>query len=194
MRLGFSERGMNSFDDWFAESRFVLDLCEEDGEREAPARLWARGVYEEHGPLELDDLRTLVVATRLKAAERAFEILSDEVTSSGYEMLAGRIEIIRQDQIWGAESAVGLLGQELYALAVADSVEEVGEIVQDQIIDREMKVWPVCGWHRTGLRARVVDGRAVWWCRAGGHVERNIFLWRASGSDLFPAWQDRTHV
>lgn len=172
---------MTSFDDWFAESRFVMDLCDGDDGRDAASRLWAGEVYQQHGPVGLDAFRALVIATRLKVATRSFEILSGEARSYGHEMPTARVEIVRQGKIWGAESAVGFLGRELYALTVAESVAEVGEIVQDEIIDREMKVWPVCAWHNTGLRIHVLDGRAAWWCRAGGHVERWV-------SELTRAW------
>jgi hypothetical protein len=163
---------VTSFDDWFAMSSFVMDICDGDDRQDAASRRWAGEVYQQHGPLGLDALRALVVATRLKVAARALEILSGEVRSSGYEMLTARAEIVRQEKIWGAESAMVFLGRELYALTIVDSVAELGEIVQDEIIDREMKVWPVCAWHNTGLRIRVLDGRAAWWCEAGNHVER----------------------
>jgi hypothetical protein len=58
----------------------------------------------------------------------------------------------------------------MYLTELPEAVAEVGDYLQEYIMEDLMMVWPVCGVHSVGAHSEVHDGAAVWWCRTGSHA------------------------
>jgi hypothetical protein len=50
-----------------------------------------------------------------------------------------------------------------------EALAETADYLQDHVVDDLRRPWPVCLAHDKGVYAEVHDGRALWWCRYGGH-------------------------
>ncbi len=57
---------------------------------------------------------------------------------------------------------------------VAQAVAAVAALLQEDVMERTWRVWPVCAADGVGLHPVVQEGGAVWWCAAGGGHEAAV--------------------
>jgi hypothetical protein len=158
----------SDFRQWLRDIRSAIDvdfgaLLQDDESLE-----WYREIYGKHGSISAGSLSALIEEARREALNAALREVLHEVKEKRGEELAFSIEE-RSDNPLGCRPGFYLLGTQLYSVTEPDGIAEIGEIIQDEIIDRDQEVWPVCPDHTVGLHAKVVDGRAVWWCNPGSH-------------------------
>ncbi|WP_335972632.1 hypothetical protein [Streptomyces sp. CA2R106] len=56
----------------------------------------------------------------------------------------------------------------------AQAVAAVAALLQEDVMERTWRVWPVCAADGVGLHPVVREGDAVWWCAAGGGHEAAV--------------------
>lgn len=135
---------------------------------------WFRTIYDDLGPIPSSRLRLLLEEAREQSSRKALEIIKREVEFHKKKMIEGQVEEGPSSSIDGRRGFY-FLGRELASWTVDFSVIEIGEMVQDEIMERDWEAWPVCELHGMGLHLRVTTGQVVWWCQPGGHAVRAVY-------------------
>jgi hypothetical protein len=153
----------NPFDDWVASLGRSVST---------DARALLRRVYDEHGPISPDQARRLGHDHQLALAREAVALLARDVAVTT-SVEPPRFEY-RDD---GGSVRLAFRGRyattPIYALSAAIIVE-AANFMQVEVMEDLHGVWPSCSDHGRGLHPALSSGRAVWVCRAGGHIVSDI--------------------
>jgi hypothetical protein len=170
MELGLMtmNNGEVAFRRWLNAGDLAIDIDIECLMQNEEALEWYREIFRQYGPIPAARLRKLIEQTRESVLPSALAIFLQEIRRKRGEELSFIIEKAQRNR-FDSRNGFYLIGRELYSLTIQDGVAEIGEIIQDELIDRDQEVWPVCPEHTVGLHPSVVDGRAVWWCMPGNH-------------------------
>jgi hypothetical protein len=135
---------------------------------------WFKRIYDELGPISEERLRALFDEACDRSTRIALDILTREVQVHGLEMVEAQIEV-RSGRFMAEGRDHYFLDREVNCWIIEDAVQEIGELVQDYIMEREFRTWPVCGEHGFGLHLDEVQGQVVWRCRPQDHVVRVVY-------------------
>jgi hypothetical protein len=184
------------FEDWLAqlaseEQASVYVPAEEDvppAEMPARWRAWHEQIFEEWGPLPLQDVVDLreIEGDRLMALQlETVRGMIPSIVADGHAV-GMALDVVARLNDWGALEVLASPepGGRYYwasngglSWALENDVELLvwlADEVQEATMERDQVnvfVWPVCAVHQLGGHAGVVAGAAVWSCNgAGGHV------------------------
>jgi hypothetical protein len=143
-------------------------------QRADPALAWFREIYDRLGPISARQLRTQLEGAQREALTAALAIIAEDVRSDGRRMIVEQIQERPNARIPESHEFY-LLGRVVESWIAPDAVWEIGDIVQEEIMERAFETWPVCDQHGFGLHLEMVDGRVVWWCRPRSHVVRVVY-------------------
>ncbi|SEN78946.1 hypothetical protein SAMN05216267_101065 [Actinacidiphila rubida] len=159
--------------DWGHSGRAVREVVERDPAQVGAAEMaeLARRVLAETG----FDPGFARAPERLAVLRRALRIAARDLPTAG---ITGAPRLVLLEEFTpvsaGVELADGRLltgGAGLPAAAgdgLAGALVAVAGLVQDDLLRRTWRVWPVCPGHGLGLHAREDRGSAVWGCAGGG--------------------------
>jgi hypothetical protein len=135
-------------------------------------RDWFHALYVERGPLAPDKVLRMAENELLNRAREAGALVAADVSDTlaqPADITAGvhfdRVRVVVNDEIAN--------GAGIMSFDPTDLLVEVADAVQEIIMDDSM-VWPECARHNAGLHPELVDGEAVWVCRAGRHTVGRI--------------------
>ncbi len=113
-------------------------------------------------------------ARRRVMFESALEMIEADVRAAG----AGEELSLSIDERFSIvpckEGTLYLAGRELDARNHADAVIELADIVQYEVIDVLMTLWPWCNQHNSLANPQLKDDIPVWWCESGKHTLHRI--------------------
>jgi hypothetical protein len=135
---------------------------------------WFKHIYDELGPISEERLRGLFDETCDRATRVALDIWTREIRADGLEMVNAQIEV-RSSRLMAEGRDHYFLDREVNCWVVEDAVRSIGELIQDYIMERESKTWPVCPQHGFGLHLDNVQGQVVWRCRPQDHAVRVVY-------------------
>jgi hypothetical protein len=162
--------GPGGFESWLRDTSGGLGVnIEYVAEVNQYAFQWFRGIYDELGPVSERRLRALFDEACDRSTRIALDIWTREVQSSGLEMVDAQIEVRPSRRMAGGRDHYFLDRQVNYWVVVS-AVKDIGELIQDYIMERDFKTWPVCEEHGFGLHLDKVQGQVVWRCRPQDHV------------------------
>jgi hypothetical protein len=173
VKVGRLNSNEQAFREWILRNRQQVDIDFDFVQLNDPVLDWYRDVFSKSGPMPTGKLRELIDHTRSEILPAALVIFLREVDQEHRETLHVSVEE-SPCNVMSGRRCFYLLGRELYSMSISEALVEIGEVVQDEVIDRDQEVWPVCDRHQAGLHPRLVAGRAVWWCSPGDHVLRGI--------------------
>jgi hypothetical protein len=147
-----------------------------DGETAEPMhpawQEWLHALYLRRGPLAPEDAVRMAEAELLARAQQAGTVVAADVMGTlgrAADITAGvhfdRVRVVVDGEIANGSGLMSLDPTELL-VEVADAAQEI--IMDDGV------VWPECPQHDAGLHPELVDERAVWVCRVGGHKVARI--------------------
>lgn len=113
---------------------------------------------------EIDVLeRALAIVARDLPSASELDGLKIAIRPDSYPMRA----FIELDDGWSCGEGF----HSAHGMSVDSVLEEVAEQMQEVVMERMWRVWPVCDEHRTGVHVESDGARAAWRCRAGdGHT------------------------
>ena len=163
------------FVDWLraASADLYIDLdylLATDG----PALEWFRDVFCDAGPVSVSRLRLLSEEATERSARDALGIMRREASFFHKRMPDRGIEERDSMEVPGKRGFY-FLGRESHAWTLQSAIIEIGEAVQDEIMERDQEAWPVCELHGSGLHLKRLQEKVVWWCRPGSHAYRVIY-------------------
>jgi hypothetical protein len=183
MSSGTSDSDPGGFEFWLRRSGNGLGVnFEYVAEVNHPAFQWFKHIHDELGPVSEERLRALFDEACDRSTRIALGILTREVQVYGLEMVDAQIEV-RSSGLMAEGRDHYFLDREVNCWVVEDAVQSIGELIQDYIMERESKTWPVCEEHGFGLHLDNVQGQVVWRCRPQDHVVRVIYSAREHGSE-----------
>ena len=162
--------------DWFHYTDAVLEVVERNPAEVTPAQMTdlARRILDDVGfdpgfDLAPERLETLCAALRIVArdlptrgieGEPEIEVLEDWFpVGAGVRLADGR------QLSWGGHILPGVSDDPTMALT------SLAIMIQESLLERTWRVWPVCPRHGLGVHASERDGSAVWWCAGDdGHI------------------------
>lgn len=178
------------FEDWLAQLASEAEAMSgfAEGEMHPLWRAWHRQVFQEWGPLPLEDVNDLreteadrLMAIQLETVQRLIPLIvaDGQAVGMALDVVArlddrGALEVLASPEpggryYWASNGALSWTLENDTELLVwlADEVQEA-TMERDQV---NVFVWPVCAVHQLGGHPGVVEGEAVWSCNgAGGHV------------------------
>jgi hypothetical protein len=157
------------FSDWVLRSRPEVDEDADVATAADPDLRWYRDTYRELGPLSGPELREHIERTRRNVLTEALRIFQDDVEKHHGRRLAVSVKEAPR-QTLNREPGFFLLDSDLRSLSLPAAIVEVGEILQDEMVDVGMEVWPACDQHQVGGHLRVAGDHAAWWCEYGDHL------------------------
>lgn len=141
-----------------------------DGADTSPssAAAFLRDVFDSRGPVDEAELHELAVARELAVAAEAVRLIAADICTTTALPTRG-IEVRLEDgafvlDYYGSRRGV------MTSLELAQTVCDIADIVQDEVIEDVGAVWPICPTRDGGLAPELVDGMASWVCPTGGHV------------------------
>ncbi|MFE9251558.1 hypothetical protein [Streptomyces sp. NPDC007088] len=162
--------------DWGHPGEAVREAVERDPARVSVAETdgLARRILEESGFEPGFDL----APERLTVLREALGVLARDLPTAG---VTGEPRLVLLEDFWPVSAGVELADGRVLAgdgglrpeagVSFAAEVAAVAALVQEDLMKRTWRVWPVCGEHGTGLHADTREDVAVWWCAgARGHV------------------------
>jgi hypothetical protein len=183
MPIGTSDSDPGVFESWLRDSGNGLGVnFEYVAEVNHSAFQWFKHIHDELGPVSEERLRALFDEACDRSTRIALNILTREVQVYGLEMVDAQIEV-RSSALMAEGRDHYFLDREVNCWAVEDAVQSIGELIQDYIMERESKTWPVCEEHGFGLHLDNVQGQVVWRCRPQDHVVRVVYSARGHGSE-----------
>jgi hypothetical protein len=166
---------MEAFETWLRGCRGELGIdVDSTLERVGPALDWFRAVYDRLGPIPVRQLRLQLEEAQREALAAALAIIAADVRGDDRRMVDAQIQERPSTRIPG-NTELYFLQRELDSWIVLDAVWEIGDLVQDEIMERDFEAWPVCDQHGFGLHLGEAEQRAVWWCQPGNHAVRVIY-------------------
>ncbi|MFF8594554.1 hypothetical protein ACF061_24505 [Streptomyces sp. NPDC015220] len=162
--------------DWFHRTDAVLEVVERDPAEVPQAEMTAlaRRVLDDSGfdpgfDLAPERLETLRAALRIVArdlptrgieGEPEIEVLEDSLpVGAGVRLADG------EGLNWGGPILPGMCDDPIAALT------SLTIMIQESLLERTWRVWPVCPRHDLGVHASEREGEVVWWCEGdGGHM------------------------
>jgi hypothetical protein len=139
-------------------------------------RPWFLALHEKHGPVTREVASGAWALQQLDASELGVALTLADMTRT----TTWQPEVNLNTAVDAVEITVE--GHTRAPATMADPwdqhavVCDIAEIIQEDVSERQMEVWPICAGHGVGLHAEVQAGRAVWWCRSGEHVVSEIGL------------------
>jgi hypothetical protein len=166
---------MEAFETWLRGCESELDVDVDYAlEQDGPAADWFRAVYDRLGPISARELRAELEEAQREALTAAFAIIAEDVRGDGRQMIDAQIEERPSAHLPGNREFC-LLRTEVGSWVLPNAVREIGQIVQDEIMERDFEAWPVCDQHGFGLHLERTAGRVFWWCKPGNHAFRVIW-------------------
>jgi hypothetical protein len=147
-----------------------------DGETAEPMhpawREWLHALYLRRGPLTRKDVERMAEVELLSRAQQAGIVVAADVmgTRGSSVDITAAVHFDRVRVVVNGEVANG---SGLMSFDPTELLVEVADATQEIIMDDSM-VWPECPQHDAGLHPDLVDERAVWVCRVGGHTVSRI--------------------
>jgi hypothetical protein len=131
-------------------------------------RDWFHALYVERGPLAPDKVLCMAENELLDRALEAGALVAADVwaTLAQPADITARVHFERVRVVVNDEIANG---SGIMSFDPSNLLVEVADAVQEIIMD-DSRVWPECPQHNFGLHPELVDGDAVWVCRAGRHT------------------------
>jgi hypothetical protein len=186
MPVGTSHSDPEGFESWLRNSGTGLDVnFDYIAEVNSRAFQWFRHIYDRLGPVSEERLRALFDEACDRSTRIALDIMMREVQVYGLELVDTQIEVRPSGFIAGGRDHY-FLERDVNFWVVEDAVQSIGELVQEFIMERESKAWPVCPEHGFGLHLDNVQGQVVWHCRPQNHVVRVVYPARGHGSEPPP--------
>jgi hypothetical protein len=183
MPIGTSDSDSRGFESWLRDNGSGLGVNFEYVTEVNPfAFPWFRHIYDKLGPVSEERLRALFDEACDRSTRIALDILTREVQVHGLEMVDAQIEV-RSSGLMADGRDHYFLDREVNCWVVEDAVQSIGELIQEYIMERESKTWPVCEEHGFGLHLDNVQGQVVWRCRPQDHVVRVVYPARGHGSE-----------
>lgn len=175
MSIGPSGSDPEGFESWLRDSGSSLGVNFKYVAEVNPfAFQWFKRVYDELGPVPEQRLRALFDEACDRSTRIALDIWTREVQSYGLEMVDAQIEV-RPGRWMAGGRDLYFLDREVNYWVVVSAVKDIGELIQDHIMERDSKAWPVCEEHGFGLHLDQVQGQVVWHCRPQNHVVRIVY-------------------
>ena len=162
--------------DWFHYTDAILEVVERNPAEVTPVQMTdlARRILDDVGfdpgfDLAPERLETLRAALRIVArdlptrgieGEPEIEVLEDWFpVGAGVRLADGR------RLSWGGHILPGVGDDPTMALT------SLAIMIQESLLERTWRVWPVCPRHGLGVHGSERDGAAVWWCAGDdGHI------------------------
>jgi hypothetical protein len=175
MPIGPSGSDPEGFESWLRDSGSSLGVNFRYVAEVNPfAFQWFKRVYDELGPVPEWRLRALFDEACDRSTRIALDIWTREVQSYGLEMVDAQIEV-RPGRWMAGGRDLYFLDRKVNYWVVVSAVKDIGELIQDRIMERDSKAWPVCEEHGFGLHLDKVQGQVVWRCRPQDHVVRVVY-------------------
>jgi hypothetical protein len=183
MLIGTNDSDPGGFESWLLDSGNGLGVnFEYVAEVNQFAFQWLRYIYDELGPVSEERLRALFDEACDRSTRIALDIATREVQVDGLEMVDAQIEV-RSSSLMAEGRDHYFLDREVNCWVVEDAVQSIGELMQDYIMERESRTWPVCEEHGFGLHLDNLQGQIVWRCRPQDHVVRVVYSSHGHGSE-----------
>jgi hypothetical protein len=158
----------DSFDEWMS----VIDPPDELDSTGVPPRgkqEFLRAIFDKHGVLGADQVRARWIERQLELARDAAELVGADVRATTDIETASADLRIESDGL-----RVAYLGSyattTVMAITAPEVICEVSDSMQDQVVEDVHSGWPMCPEHAVGAYPRVVENRAVWYCRKFQHI------------------------
>lgn len=143
------------------------------GEVSADAQVFLRRLFQERGPVPLEQAQRLGLDHQIELARKAAALVAHDIASTTdiepppfeYRHEDGSIRLA----FWGQYASSAILGLSQAAVTV-----EVAGFMQDEVMEDLHGVWPECSEHGNGLHPTLSVDRAEWVCRTGAHAVADI--------------------
>ncbi|MFF8837574.1 hypothetical protein [Streptomyces sp. NPDC015130] len=162
--------------DWSHRTEAVLEVVERNPADVSPAEMTAlaRRILDDVDfdpgfDLAPERLETLRAALRIVARDLATREIQGEpeieVLEDWFPVGAG-VRLANGERLgWGGPVLPSMCDEPTTALA------NLAILIQESLLERTWRVWPVCPRHDLGTHGSERDGAAVWWCAGdGGHT------------------------
>lgn len=131
-----------------------------------------REVFDERGPVPVDELSGLWSERELTLAREAVNLVAADIRAT--TILSPSIEVRRKDDLLIVSFNGNYQSPPMLSMRAPESICEVAENLRDHVMDEVWTVWPACPTHGRGLSARPVAGLASWVCPTADHVVASI--------------------
>jgi hypothetical protein len=162
--------------DWSFCTEAVLEVVERNPAEVSPAEMTALAwqILDDVG----FDPGFDVAAERLETLRAALRIVARDLATCGIEgepeievledwfPVGAGVRLADGERLnWGGHILPSMCDDPTTALT------SLAVVIQESLLERTWKVWPVCARHDLGVHGSERDGEAVWWCAGdGGHV------------------------
>ena len=152
---------------------WVASLTEADhgdigGEPVAGTVDFLAAVFDEHGPIEVEQVAVIWAARQESLAREAVDLVAADIRAT--TTAAIDIDVRWQDDLLGVSFNGNYQTPAMFSISGPEAICEVAENLQDHVMDEVWTVWPVCPTHGRGLAPQPVDGTAAWVCPSGHTV------------------------
>jgi hypothetical protein len=159
------------FNEW-VES-ITKDDDDDTGQLAVGAEDFFREVFDERGPVPVDELSEAWSARELTLAREAADLVAADIRATT-RISSPSIEVRREDDLLIVSFNGNYQSPPMFWLRAPESICEVAENLRDHVMDEVWTVWPACPEHDRALSARPVDGVASWVCPTQDHVVARI--------------------
>jgi hypothetical protein len=158
------------FDEWYESlgTEWGDGEADEDaGQSAERLRRWLHQLYETHGGLDMESVKTAFLLDQIQISEANVAVVLQDIENTS----ALRPDIVVDDY----EGGVRVAFDGSYALPSVtawenpEALAEVADYLQERVMEKLWAVWPTCPRHGFGVFAQVHGGVAMWWCRFGQH-------------------------
>jgi hypothetical protein len=139
------------------------------GELADGAMEFLREIFDERGPVPVEDVERAGQERQIGLARVAVELLGADLGAST-NLQAPPFEHRIDDGAVRVAYCGRYASMTIMAMSAPHVVAEVADFMQEEIVEDLHAAWPVCPAHQLGTYAQVVDGRAVWYCRNHQHA------------------------
>lgn len=166
------DRGMTQeFNEW------VESITTDDDDGTAQLAVGAieffREVFDERGPVSVDELPDAWSARELTLAHEAAELVAADIRATT-NISSPNIVVRREGHLLIVSYNGNYQTPPMFSLRAPESICDAAENLRDHVMDEVWTVWPACPTHGRGLSARPIDNIASWVCPTEDHVVARI--------------------
>jgi hypothetical protein len=163
-----------SFDEWATSVQLPDDLVlNAAGDLALGAIEFLREIFDGQGAVSSAELLRACQERQIRLARWGIELFMADVRRTT-DLPNRRLELRWQDDVLVASYEGSYNAPALQSIREPEAICEIAENLRDEVVEDLWAAWPVCRAHHVGLYAEPVDGRAVWYCRAGRHVTESV--------------------
>lgn len=126
-------------------------------------------VFDEHGPISVDEVASIWRGRQGELAREAVRLVAADVRATT-TIAVPDIDVGMQDNLLIVSFNGNVQTPAMYSISAPEAICEVTENLRDHVMDEVWTVWPVCPTHGRGLKAQPVDGTASWVCPDSDHT------------------------